>query len=68
MMIKDFQKDFSKCAYNFKRIRLYGNGNVIIFADDYEISDDQVVLIYGYHKVAYISADSIKAVCDMESD
>ena len=62
MRLEDFEDDFSKCAYNFRRIRLYDD--TIIFADDYEIQNNKIILIYGYHKIAYLSVYAIKKVCD----
>ena len=64
MKIEDFQTDFSNCVYNLKRIRL--SNDVVIVADDYEINKGEIILIYGYHRIAYLRANAIKKVCDDE--
>ena len=59
MTKKEFQDGFSKYMRNFERVRIYINSDVFIIADDYAINNDIIILIYAYHKIAYIYPEVI---------
>ena len=59
MTIEDFQDDFSEYIWNYERVRIHINNDVLIIADDYMIDNDIIILIYAYHKIAYVRPEVI---------